>query len=237
MPSNTRTLQQTINWATYFLGNRPLALTNSEPALTCANIIIQTMLQPPFRWRWNRNTTTFGISTLGGADYPTSLADFGFIEKAFVTDGSGNIFEIPEIKQELTDDNGKGRPSAICPYIDDNNGNITFRFIPGTPDQSYTVTVTYQKQSVLMTALSGIWPIPDRYGMVYNQGFLGMMYLFADDGRSGPFLQRFMAGLLSLAEGLSEQERNAFMDQWKFSIEMQRNSAKAGQGITARSAS
>jgi hypothetical protein len=243
MPSNTLTLQSSIYWAQLHIGRRPLALLNGgvtlEPALTSANIVIQTMLQPPFRWRWNRNTVTFSITGAGGSDYQQAVPDFGFIEKASVLDSGtpAKIWEVPDIKQELTQDAGSGRPSAVAPYLDDNNGNITFRFMPGVPDQNYTATITYQKQPVLMTALTSIWPIPDRYGFVYQQGFLGMMYLFADDMRSAFMLQKFMAGLLAVAEGLTEQERNAFMDNWKFAIESQRASAKAGQGLTARAAS
>lgn len=239
MASNTKTLANSITWAAYFVGQRPLAIGSGlEPALTSANTVIQVMLQPPFRWRWNRNMVSFPISAAAGSDYVIGVPDFGFIEKAYVQRSSDNvIYEVPEIKQEMTKDQGTGRPSGIAPVSDDNNGNITFRIMPGIPDQNYTMTVIYQKQPVLMTSLNGIWPIPDRYGLVYQQGFLGMTYLFADDQRSAFILQRFTASLLAVSEGLSEQERNAFLDQWKFTIEMQRSSAKTGQGLSARSAS
>lgn len=297
--SNTKTLQDSIKWAQFFVGNRPLNVGNGlEPALTSANTVIQVMMQPPFRWRWNRASVTFATIDPGGwkantavaagyrikdtngnmqtvttagttggtqptwstsatttdgtavwteslfTDYVQSIPNFGFIEKAYVSVPSGTdagkAVEITQILQEMTQDNGTGRFQGICPYLDDNAGNITFRFMPGNPDKLYNVTVIYQKQPALMTGLTGsggTWPIPDRYGLVYQQGFLGMTYLFADEQAAGFLLQRFSASLLSLAEGLTEQERNAFLNQWKFTIEMQRESAKTSQGLTARSAS
>src|SRR5277367_1652007 len=95
--SNTVTLQATMNWAQWFLGQRPLALPTSsplEPALTSANLVVQTVMQPPFRWKWNRNTTTLSITT-AAQDYLKTIVDFGFIEKVSLTDGSGKIYEIP----------------------------------------------------------------------------------------------------------------------------------------------
>ncbi len=234
MPSNTITLNTTIGWAKFFVGNRPLAPNSgTEPALTSANIIIQTMLQPPFRWKWNRKIVAFSI-TAANQDYATSVADFGYIEKASLTTGGGVITEIPTIAQELSLDSGTGRPHSIAPYLDDNNGSITFRFMPGKPDQTYTATVIYQIQPALLTALSNVWPIPDRYSFVYQQGFLGLMYMFADDQRAAFMLQRFVASLLALAEGLTEQERNTFLEQWQSTIDSSRKMTKSQQGIGAR---
>lgn len=235
MPSNTITLNNTIGWAKFFVGNRPLAPNSgTEPALTSANIIIQTMLQPPFRWKWNRKIVSFSI-TAANQDYATAVSDFGFIEKASLTAVTGGaITEIPTIAQELSLDAGTGRPHSIAPYLDDNAGNITFRFMPGKPDQNYTATVIYQIQPALLTALANTWPIPDRYSFVYQQGFLGMMYLFADDQRAAFMLQRFVASLLALSEGLTEQERNTFLEQWQSTIDSSRKMTKSQQGIGAR---
>ena len=234
MPSNTITLSNTISWATFFVGNRPLAPNSgTEPALTSANLIVQTMLQPPFRWKWNRATVSFSI-TSANQDYVQSVANFGFIEKAYLTDSNSKIYEIPNIAQELSADAGTGRANSVAAYLDDNAGNITFRFTPGKPDQNYTATIVYQKQPALFTALANTWPIPDRYAFVYEQGFLGLMYLFADDQRSAFMLQRFVASLLAVSEGLNEQERNAFLNEWNFIVEMQRKTMKSQQGIGDR---
>lgn len=234
MPSNTITLNNSISWAKFFVGNRPLAPNSgTEPALTSANIIIQAMLQPPFRWKWNRSSVSFSI-TAANQDYSQALTNFGFIEKAFVKTGGGVVTEIPTIAQELSADSGTGRPHSVAPYLDDNSGNITFRFFPGIPDQNYTATIIYQNQPALLTALANTWPIPDRYSFVYQQGFLGLMYLFADDQRSAFMLQRFVSSLLALSEGLTEQQRNAFLEQWNATLDLSRHAAKSQQGIGAR---
>lgn len=62
-------LLDTMEWAKKFIANRATAIGNYlEPALTSANIIKQTMLGAPFRWRWNRTMTGF-ITQQGQQDY------------------------------------------------------------------------------------------------------------------------------------------------------------------------
>lgn len=63
------TLLDTMEWANKYMANRTSALGNFlEPALTSANIVLQTMISAPFRWRWNRVVTGF-ITTPGQQDY------------------------------------------------------------------------------------------------------------------------------------------------------------------------
>lgn len=277
MASNTRTIQNTVDWAKYFVGNRPIILGGAnglEPALTSANMVIQTFLQPPLKWRWNRNSVTFRSidplgwvavktvtlgyrikdsngnmqtvtapgttktgsapvwnTTVGGTttdgtvtwtmsfvtDYVQLLTDFGFIEKAQVTTAAGVITEIPTIKLELTQDAGSGRPNAVGAYIDDNAGNITFRFMPGLQDQLYTINIIYQKKAVLLSAVTGAngtWPIPDEYSLVTNWGFLTYYYFFGGDQKLTLAHQQFINGLLAINDGLSDQEKEIFREQW-----------------------
>src|SRR5580704_10293146 len=117
--ASTYTVNKSIAWASYYIGSRTLALTNSEPALTAANLVQQVMLQPPMKWRWNRNSNSFAFT---GGDTLVAIADFGFIEKAYVIAGSGpnsgTPIEIPQVTTELTMDSGQGRPTTISPYLD-----------------------------------------------------------------------------------------------------------------------
>lgn len=67
--NSTITLLDTMEWANKFMANRASAIGNFlEPALTSANIIMQTMISAPFRWRWNRTITGF-VTTPGQQDY------------------------------------------------------------------------------------------------------------------------------------------------------------------------
>src|ERR1019366_6184688 len=123
MPSsNTKTIANSVTWAQHFLGRRPFYFgTDLEPALTTTNTIIQTMLQPPFKWRWNRASKSFGVTTAGGGqDVTVSIPDFGFIEKAQVSAGTGpnagKAIEIPRLCTELSQDGGQGRFNSIAAY-------------------------------------------------------------------------------------------------------------------------
>jgi hypothetical protein len=69
--------QPFVNWANLNIG------TNNEPAITCANIALQTIVGPPFVWPWNRTTVSF-LTTQGTQDYPVSLAAFGFLESVSI---------------------------------------------------------------------------------------------------------------------------------------------------------
>lgn len=64
-----------LNWAQSNIG------TNNEPALSAANMTLQTIVGPPFKWEWNRATTTF-LTTQGIQDYNAALPLFGYIETA-----------------------------------------------------------------------------------------------------------------------------------------------------------
>jgi len=233
--SNTRTLSQTIDFSQFFVGRRPLALGGAsglEPALTAANIVQQTILAPPFGWPWNRAVATFAQPS---TDTPQNLPNFGFIERASVTTAGGIVTEIPNIKLELTQDQGTGQANAIGVFIDDNNGNITFRFMPGLPDQPYTVNVIYQKRAPLLSSLNSVWTIPDMFGHIYDYGFTALMELFADDPRFGTFNSKFVASLLSVAEGLSEQDKAIFIEQWDSILTTAMISGnRMSQGIQAR---
>jgi len=80
--ATTLTVQSTINFSQSYCGFKSLAIgTASEPAVSSANILIQTIIGPPFSWNWNRSSVSFNTSA-GNQDYATSAAAFGFIEKA-----------------------------------------------------------------------------------------------------------------------------------------------------------
>ena len=56
-------ISDTINWAKRLNFNHNPVIGNSlEPALTSANIVIQTILGPPFEWWWNSEDLTFTTS-------------------------------------------------------------------------------------------------------------------------------------------------------------------------------
>jgi hypothetical protein len=69
MATSNITLAATNNWTKRFVWQRPLNNGNSnEPALTSANIVLQTILGAPFSWRWNRAVIGF-VAQQGQQDY------------------------------------------------------------------------------------------------------------------------------------------------------------------------
>jgi len=69
MSTSNITLAQTSDWIRKFLFRRPVNIGNfNEPVVTSANTILQTILGPPFVWRWNRVVVGF-ITKAGVQDY------------------------------------------------------------------------------------------------------------------------------------------------------------------------
>ena len=159
--ANVNTIAGTLNWCSAFILNRPstgVAGAYQEPGLTLANLIMSTILAPPFAWQWNRATATTPVTVVGGSDYSVSLPNFGWLEKAVLTytipPTSGNTNVELQITTLSALSGKSNRPFLICPLLDDNAGNITFRLFP-VPDQSYTLTLTYQNAPTFATTLFG----------------------------------------------------------------------------------
>src|ERR1035437_9856421 len=116
--ASTIQLQSTVNWASSFIDFKvPTIGANNEPAITSANVVMQTILGPPFRWNWNRNNVVFP-TVVGTQDYAITvgidgaIVTFGFIESASATI-AGTTFAIKEVKQDLTIGTEQGRPQSI----------------------------------------------------------------------------------------------------------------------------
>lgn len=76
----TITLEQTIQWVQPYLNWANLAIgAANEPAISSANLVLQTIVGPPFVWPWNRTTSSF-ITTGGVQDYTMNIANYGFME-------------------------------------------------------------------------------------------------------------------------------------------------------------
>jgi hypothetical protein len=129
--SANRILQQTLLWAGAFINYQPLLIGGQEPALTCGNLILQTILGPPFCWRFNRATIGFNcvVAAPPTQDYSVFVPDFGFIEKAWVKEVDNSDLKELEIRTSLAASVEKARPQFISAQSDDNAGNISFRLM------------------------------------------------------------------------------------------------------------
>jgi len=209
--ASTITLAITINWALPFIEQQPVEILGMEPALSSANLILQTMLGPPFTWPFNRKILSF---TTANQDYQqTSMTDFGFLEGGTVQPASGKAWEL-QVRNFLVTDVQQARPQFCAPLIDDGMGNITFRLTP-MPDQSYTAILPYQMKARQMMSMASTWaPIPDERSYIYQWGFLALMSLISNDARFNEYNAKFVTSLLGAQGGLNDLERNIFLANW-----------------------
>jgi hypothetical protein len=87
-------------------------------------------------------------------------------------------------------------------------------------------------------AVNAAWyPIPDYYSDVYNWLFLSESLAATDDARAQIYRQRGVATYLARTEGLTEMQRNIFIQQWLGyerngqSVTLQLQQATQGRGI------
>lgn len=156
-------------------------------------------------------------------DYTIPIPNFSHVEHASVLDlatATGGGFtpltwKELEIKNQLALDTTQNRPAFVSPHVEDGNGNITFR-LSSSPDKPYPVSIHVQLAAPALTnGVNSTWsPIPDFMQYIYDWGFLALMWQFADDPRWAYASQQFKAGILARAEGIGEEERNIFLNNW-----------------------
>lgn len=226
--ASTKNILSSVDWCAPYIRFQPLLIGGQEPALTAANMTLESILGPPFQWRWNRNTATF-TCTVNEQDYPVAIDDYGFEEVASVADTSGLNKEITFKRVLALDGTSPDRPAYIAAQSDDNQGNITFRISP-PPDQAYLATVTYQRKPPIIQSMADFWaPIPDEYSYIYNWGFLTMAAMLVNDPRMPAYSQKFVGHLLSAQSGLTERQINIFMSTY-----LQRTGQVAAAGLTTQ---
>jgi hypothetical protein len=236
------TLLSVIEWVRPYVGNLYMLLDGTlEPAVSNANLILSTILSPPFCWEWNRNTTTFNCVTAENqVDYEEEISDFGFLEAADITVPTGaptdanTIYQL-QLEKKLQRSSQPGRPGQIMVFLDDQDGNITFRLGTTCPDLAYTVTLTYQKAIQPFTKLNVNIPIPDKLMHIFRYGFLALAFLYDQDPRFTEMNQKFIAALLGAQQGLDETQRNIFLGNWyQLIADEQAAIVKVQQGHQAR---
>lgn len=233
MPSKTTvTIANTINWCAAYVVQRPtsgVASIPGEPAITISNVLMGIILGAPMKWEWNRIFASAAITTkIGISDYAVVLNDFGYLEKAVLNSGVNtfNSSAVPpsevnwelEIYKNLGKEGKPNRPGKIATLLDDDNGNITFRLFPA-PDQIYTVDLLYQKAPIMIAQGSNLttttWaPIPDKMQYLYQQGFRAQMQGMYNVQLYLNGMQIFYKQLVAACEGLTEAEKNIYLEDY-----------------------
>ena len=231
-------LQRTVNLAQQYLYNRPLTFTSpvvdNDPAFSCADWVMQTILAPPFAWRWNRvgaspSSPTF-VTEVGVTDYVVSAPSFGWMEKAVSYDPNGGYAAI-ELMVELVKgaETLPNQLTRISAQYDDGDGNITFRLFPA-PDKVYNIAIDYQKSAPQFTSLDQYWsPIPDYLSYLFNEGFQAKSQEYCGDPRFQGSMQLFLTNLAAASEGLNATQKNLWLDS-KLSAMRQTMMTQQGRG-------
>jgi hypothetical protein len=229
--SVTLNLRNTMSFVAAYLKNQPQEINNMEPAVMVGNMVLATILGPPFRWRQNRAEISFGISG-ANTDYVQAVPGFGILELAWLVDDEGNQYPL-EGALALGVNGSSERPKEFAPQFDDNAGNITFRF-SSLPDQAYTFYMDFQKAAPLLTSPASNWgPVPDYFNHIYNYGYLAAISRLVNDAAFPIYEKWFVGRLLSAQSGLSEQERNIFLANWTASImTLKKSDAMAAAGLS-----
>ncbi len=239
----TRNIQSSILFALPFIGYQPANISNGEPAVNAANLIKQTILGAPFTWPWNRTAFEIAIPTVDGfgdidlvQDYQIGTVNFGYLEKAWLTDVDTGEVKPLAIVPGLAAESAVMRPQSIAIQGQDDD-TVTLR-INALPDRPYLLSGFYQLTPPSVTSPASSWgPIPDNYGYIYDWGFLGMLAMITKDVRQPVFQQKFVSHLLGAQDGITATQRNIFIGEWLALMgEAGRNQLNTQQAVQARSA-
>jgi len=236
--ASTLNIRSTIGWCGSFVNFMPLLSGGQDPALTTANIVLETILGAPFVWPWNRNTTSITLVPAAGEtpatqDYAEVVETFGFLEGASLTDPDANTYPV-EIRRFLTKSGETSRPLHVAAQYDDQQGTITFR-TSTLPDLAYTLTLDWQAKAPLLQSVGSAWSVPDELGYMFNWGFLAIASMLTKDARWQIFNTKFIAHVLGAQAGLDEMQKQLFLGNWTGAMQAaERAQQQAQQGIQAR---
>ena len=217
----------------------PSAIAGNSKALNGQLLTILTATSSQFTASTNlpnSSDTTGTFTAVSTQDYTLAVPTFSHIEHASVldlnADGTPNKWFELTVKNDLALESSQNRPEFISPHVQDAAGNVTFRLF-SAPDKAYPVSIHVQQVAPQFNSINQVWGIPDFMQMIYDWGFLSLIWLFADDPRSQYAENKFKAALLGRAEGLTEEQKNIFLNNWEelqagFLMKMQ-------QGVVARS--
>ena len=234
------TLQDTINWAQSFIQYSPLtAGTGSEPAVSIASMVRDTILNAPFTWSWNRNEYSGLVLEAENQDYAVPLTDFAYLEKVTLINAAGtyafNVTDVYNTGALGVSVSKPAEPKGCSVHLVQYGINVTLRFI-AIPDQNYDSVITYQKLIPDMSALGDPWPIPGQYKDIFNNLFAAEAYQAVDDDQQAQrYRMRGVAALLAKAEGLNEMQRNSVLAQFLVrGGQAQATQLRTNQGTQAR---
>ena len=214
MPA-TILVSRTVAYVQRYIRQAPLTFSGTnDPAFGIGDWVRNLILSAPFAWRWNRATAT-QTCVIGQNDYTINLPNFGWLEQAYIVDTSvtPNVSYSIAIQLNATKEVTNNQPTHCAPWMDDDNGNITFRLTP-PPDKAYTLNLTYQNASPTFKSLNDSWaPIPDYMQNVVQELYLAKAFQYIGDERFASTMQMAIHSLVGVSEGLTESQKNIFLSE------------------------
>ena len=167
---------------------------------------------------------------------PVPFQGFAFEAVEVISGVAYYMFSVPQINAAA---NGLVGQNIQVQGFDIASNNGVFPVVAST--SAYVIlTNPLAVTDAVVTPASGIigyWnPIPDSFIDIFNNLFLAEALASVEDGREQLYRQRGIAALLSKAQGLSDQDRNAFLMQYLSRGTAQQLGAqmRVQQGIQAR---
>lgn len=220
----------------------PSAIAGGSSALNGVLIEVDTATSSQFTATVtlpDSTDTTGTFTSITTQDYTIATPDFSHIEHASILDIDSTGAPVKwwelTVNNSLALESSQNRPEFVAPHVQDANGNTTFRVF-SAPDKAYPVAIHVQLAAPQITSINQTWaPLPDYLQYVYEWGFLALMLQFSDDPNRAAYANnQFKAALLGRQQGLSEEQKNIFLNNWQalqegYLMKMQQGIAARGQ--------
>ncbi len=128
-----------------------------------------------------------------------------------------------------------GSTATITGFVTHTGNNGSFLVVSCTATRLVVVNAAGLAESISAYANAAGWsPIPDSFIDVFNNLFLGEAMANVDDTRANQYRQRGIAALISKAEGLTQMQINAFLEQyWQRVAQGQYKTLRTQQSVQA----
>lgn len=129
-----------------------------------------------------------------------------------------------------------GATAIITGFVTNAVNNGSFTVVSCTSTLLVLANTAGVAESASAYANNFSWdPIPNQYSDVYNNLFLSEAMATVDDARAQLYRQRGIAAFLAKASGLTEMQKNAFIQQWlQRSVERAEVGGSTQQGTAGR---
>ena len=108
-----------------------------------------------------------------------------------------------------------GQAAYISGFKANAGNNGTFTIVSCSTTTLVVANSAGVAETIAAFAVNASWfPIPDYYSDIYNWLFLSESLAVTDDARSQQYRQRGVAAFLAKSSGLSDTQKNIFLQQW-----------------------